>query len=223
MYTRQRYPQHGQMGRQMLMGSGPFGGHQQQMMNPYGGRSMGLQQANNGGRPLMGQGMGRGRGRGQGQGRRNGGGLLSKILGGKKQGNQSGGFKGLQTASRAAPSGTGGVGSILQTLSNPGSLTGFLNNTQQVLNTVQSFGPMIQQYGPMVKNLPMMWKLYKGFKDLPTEEKHDGDSTETPKTAENSVPESKPVKRTKKIKEHESESDGERHRDNRSSMPKLYI
>ena len=190
MYSRQRYPQQGHMGPQM-MGLGPFRGHQQQMMNPYGGSGprMGMQQPMNGGRHMMGQGIGRG----QGQGKRNGGGLLAKILGGKKQGNQSGGFRGIQTASRAASSGTGGVGSILQTLSNPASLTGFLNNTQQVLNTVQSFGPMIQQYGPIVKNLPMMWKLYKGFKDLPTEteEKHDGGATETPKAAKNSVPESK--------------------------------
>ncbi|MEH7245582.1 VrrA/YqfQ family protein [Neobacillus niacini] len=219
MYTRQRYPQHRQMGPQMMMGPGPFGGHPQQRMNPYGGPMMGLNQPSNGGRPMMGQGMVRG----QGQGRRNGGGLLSKILGGKKQGTQSGGLRGMLTAGRAAPSGSGGVGSILQTLSNPDGLTGFLNNTQQVLKTAQSFGPMIQQYGPMVKNIPMMWRLYKGFKDLPSEENQDENTTETPKIAKDSVTASKPVKRTKKVIDSEPERVEEKKRDNRSSIPKLYI
>ena len=66
MYARQRYPQHGHMGPQM-MGLGPFGGHQQQRMNPYGGSGprMGMQQPMNGGRHMMGQGMGRGQGQGK--------------------------------------------------------------------------------------------------------------------------------------------------------------
>lgn len=210
MHSRQRYPLYSQMGPYM-MGPGPFGGgHQQQMMNPYGGNGqmMGFQQPMVGGRHVMGQTKGRG------QGRRNGGGLLSKILGGKKQGNQLA----SQGGRRAASTSTGGVGSILQTLSNPESISGFLNNTQQVLNTVQSIGPMIQQYGPIVKNLPMMWKLYKGFKDLPTEEKKEETVTETPIMAEEPFQkESKPVKRVK------SEKVQNRNRHNGTSTPKLYI
>ena len=203
-----------------MMGSGPFGGHQQQMMNPYGGSGpmMGLQQPMNGGRHMMGQAMGRG------QERRNGGGLLSKILGGKKQGGQLAGRQGIQGAGRAVQSGSGGVGSILRTLSNPDSLTGFLNNTQQVLKTAQSFGPMIQQYGPIVKNLPMMWKLYKGFKDLPTEEKADESTTETPIMAEEADPsKSEPVKRTKKKEDIDPEMVEVKKQNGGTSMPKLYI
>jgi YqfQ-like protein len=219
MYSRQRYSQHGHMGPYM-MGPGPFGGHQQQMMNPYRGSGpmMGLQQPMNGGRHMMGQAMGRG------QGRRSGGGLLSKILGGKKQGGQLAGRQGIQGAGRAVQSGSGGVGSILRTLGNPDSLTGFLNNTQQVLKTAQSFGPMIQQYGPIVKNLPMMWKLYKGFKDLPTEEKEDESITETPLMEEETeLPKSEPVKRTKKKKDTDPEVVEVRKGHNGTSMPKLYI
>jgi hypothetical protein len=223
---RQTFPIQGHMGRYM-MGPGAFG-RQQQMMNPYGGnvRMMGYQHQYNGGR--MGQTMGRG------QGRRNGGGLLSKILGGKKQGNQLTGPRGMQTARGAVPNGTRGVGSILQTLSNPDSLTGFINNTQQVLKTAQSIGPMIQQYGPIVKNLPMMWKLYKGFKDLPTEEKSEGvkdlpteeksEGHDSPITEEQSAKvEEQPKRKPKTKRNSENEPVVERKHHNGPSIPKLYI
>lgn len=213
---RPRFPMQGHMGPYM-MGPGAFGG-QQQMMNPYGGnvRMMGFQHNVNGGRPMMGQTMGRG------QGKRNGGGLLSKILGGKKQGNQFSGPRGMQTANRAVPNGSRGVGSILQTLSNPDSLTGFINNTQQVLKTAQSIGPMIQQYGPIVKNLPMMWKLYKGFKDLPTEEKSEED--DNPIMEEQSVQvEEEPIRKPKRKRNLENEPVAERRQHNGPSIPKLYI
>jgi hypothetical protein len=216
---RPRFPIHGRMGSHM-MGPGHFGG-QHHMMTPYGGNGqmMGIQQQFINGRPMMGQTMGRG------QGKRNGGGLLSKILGGKKQGNQFNGPRGIQTANQGASNSSRGVGSILQTLSNPESLTGFLNNTQQVLKTAQSIGPMIQQYGPIVKNLPMMWKLYKGFKDLPTEEKSDGDKTETPKMAEDSIPtEVEPKRKPKREKKSETtETVVARKQPNGPSTPKLYI
>jgi hypothetical protein len=213
---RPRFPMQGHMGPYM-MGPGAFGG-QQQMMNPYGGnvRMMGYQHNFNNSRPMMGQTMGRG------QGRKNGGGLLSKILGGKKQGNQFSGTRGIQSANAAVPNGSRGVGSILQTLSNPDSLTGFINNTQQVLKTAQSIGPMIQQYGPIVKNLPMMWKLYKGFKDLPTEEKSGDD--DNPITEEQSIQvEEEPKKKPKRKKNLENEQVAARKQHNGPSIPKLYI
>jgi hypothetical protein len=211
---RTRYSMYGHMGPNM-MGRGPYGGQQQHIMNPYGGSGhmMGFQQNFNSGSPMMGQSMGRG------QGRRTGGGLLSKILGGKKQGNQARGPGGVQTASRAASSG-GGVGSLLQTLSNPNSLTGFLDNTQKVLNSVQSITPMIQQYGPLVKNIPMMWKLYKGFKDLPTEEQSGENNPDL--MAEESAPSpEEPKKRTNRVVPTDTGDD--RKRPNGPSVPKLYI
>lgn len=215
---RPRYPMQGRMGPNM-MGQWPFGG-QQQMINPYGSNipMMGFQQNFNGGRAMMGQTMGRG------QGRRNGGGLLSKILGGKKQGNQLTGPRGIPTSNRAVSNGSRGVGSILQTLSNPDSLTGFLNNTQQVLKTAQSIGPMIQQYGPIVKNLPMMWKLYKGFKDLPSEEKSETEKTDNPIMQEQSVQaEEEPKRKIKRKMDVENQPAAPRKQHNGPSMPKLYI
>ena len=35
------------------------------------------------------------------------------------------------------------------------------------MNTAQQVGPMINQYGPLVKNIPVMWKLYRGLKNAP--------------------------------------------------------
>ncbi|WP_147532382.1 VrrA/YqfQ family protein [Bacillus marasmi] len=101
---------------------------------------------------------------------RAGGGLLAKLFG--KTTPQmpqmgGGGFLGMApSATRAAA--TGGAasgGSLLQTLTNPTAISGFLNNTQQVLNAFQQITPLVSQYGPIVKNLPAMWRLYRGLKD----------------------------------------------------------
>lgn len=152
-----------------------------------------------------------------------GGGLLSKLLG---RGNQAGGFMGMQTAGKAA-SGSGG---LLQSLSNPGGLTSILNNTQQVLKTAQSIGPMVQQYGPMIKNLPAMWKIYKGFKNASknTDEASDENSQQIEPASTESSNHEEPVKRTSKKK-------GQRNNNQQpaatkktshpkgSSIPKMYI
>jgi hypothetical protein len=97
---------------------------------------------------------------------RQGGGLLSKLLG-KGARNQGNGMAGMLSAGNAPARAATSGGGILKTLTDPAALNGFLSNTQKVLNTAQQFGPMIQQYGPLVRNLPSMWKLYKGLKDLP--------------------------------------------------------
>ena len=100
-----------------------------------------------------------------GPGRKSGG-LLSKILnrGGTAQ-TAASQFNPLQGAAGFQRSSQAG-GSVLKNIMNPGSINGFLNNTQQVLKTVQQAGPMFQQfqqYGPLVKNLPAMWRLYRGL------------------------------------------------------------
>ncbi len=111
--------------------------------------------------------------------RKQGGGLLAKLL--QKGGKGSGASRsalpfnrmGMQNATR-------GGGSILQTLTNPASINGFLTNTQKVLNTAQQMGPLVQQvqqYGPIVKNLPAMWRLYKGLKNVPDTEAAENEPT----------------------------------------------
>jgi YqfQ-like protein len=216
MQPRQRFPMQGGMGGQMMR-PGPFGG-QGQMGGPFGqGRQMmGSLHHFGGGNPMMSQMMGQMAGRPQ-QGRRSGGGLLSKILGGKNKNNGLGGLRGMQAAARGN-SGGGGIGSILQTLSKPEGLTGILNNTQQVLKTAQTIGPMIQQYGPIVKNLPMMWKLYKGFKDLPSGETTAEDTSETPISEDEQTP-----KRNVKKKPEVEPVEEVRNHHQGNSVPKLYI
>ncbi|WP_143155584.1 VrrA/YqfQ family protein [Ornithinibacillus halophilus] len=54
-----------------------------------------------------------------------------------------------------------------------GGLSNTLNNVQQVLRVIDNTAPMVKQYGPMVRNLPMMFKMIKAFKDL---ESSDGES-----------------------------------------------
>ncbi|MGG5255024.1 VrrA/YqfQ family protein [Neobacillus sp. SM06] len=110
-----------------------------------------------------------------------GGGLLSQLFGRGTgaRGMGMNGLAGMQNAGRAA---TGG-GSLLQNLTNPAGISGFLNNTQQVIKTAQTIGPMIQQYGPIVKNLPAMWKLYRGLKSATADT--DTKATETTEKNEN--------------------------------------
>jgi hypothetical protein len=96
--------------------------------------------------------------------RQSGGGLLSRLFG---RFNQTGAAQGAN-ALRSFPAQSAiGNRSLIQTLTNPASINQFLSGTQKVLNTAQQAGPLIKQYGPIVKNLPAMWKLYRGLKDAP--------------------------------------------------------
>ncbi|WP_051348470.1 VrrA/YqfQ family protein [Peribacillus kribbensis] len=123
-------------------------------------------------------------GQGQTQPKSGGGGLLAKILGrgGSKTAAPVSPFS-LPGRSAGAAASSGGSG-ILSSLTNPGALTGFLTNTQKILNTAQQVGPMVQQYGPMVKNLPAMWKMYRSLKSADTG--NDGNETEAVKESHES-------------------------------------
>lgn len=63
-----------------------------------------------------------------------------------------------------------------------GGLSNTLNNVQQVLKIVQSTAPVVQQYGPMVKNIPVMFKMLKAFKDTDDEP---NESIASPKEQDN--------------------------------------
>jgi hypothetical protein len=158
-----------------------------------------------------------------------GGGLLSKILGrGKEQGGIAGA---MSSMNRAAPSGAGG---ILKSLTNPDALSGFLNNTQTVLKTAQQLGPVIQQYGPLVRNLPSLWKLYRGLKDASSDdsisENEESASTEFDSIEDDELVEINPIledsrvtNKAKKSKPVSLSNDESVLSKNRSSIPKLYI
>ncbi|MEH7526299.1 VrrA/YqfQ family protein, partial [Bacillus sp. JJ1503] len=151
--------------------------------------------------------------------RQGGGGLLSKLLGRGNQQARGIGAGPLQTASRAAGAGGNGAGGILKTLSNPGAISGFLENTQKVLNSAQQFGPMVQQYGPMVKNIPAIWKLYRGLKNS---------SDDTEEKAQEKKEPAKTKKTAKQTKKKEGTSEqisiqSEKKSEIGTSMPKLYV
>jgi len=155
MQPRPRFPIHGGMGQN------PFAGGRQMMgpgPNVFGGRA-----------PMSGPpgGLFGGRGMGMGMGgsqMNRGGGLLAKLFARNNPAGMQAGMMGMQGAGRSA-------GGLLQSLTNPSGIAGFLNNTQQVIKTAQTVAPMIQQYGPLVKNLPALWKLYRGLKNTPAEDK----------------------------------------------------
>jgi hypothetical protein len=173
----------------------------------------------------------RGKSRGPGKG-----GLLSKLL--KKGDNQNAGGGLLQQFSRgdSSSNSTGSerspqaAGGILQSLLNPGNVNSFLSNTQQMLQTAQQLGPMFQQYGPMVKNIPALWKLYRGFKDMPADDASDKGNSEE-KIVDNDIPEvESTVKKKKKKKPPVEISEDSDLDDNQApsksksgSKPKLYI
>jgi YqfQ-like protein len=166
-------------------------------------------------RPPMGSMM-----RGAPQMRQGGGGLLAKLMGG---GQTRGAAGAAGAATRAAGTGGSGAGGILKTLSNPTAINGFLSNTQKVLNTAQQVGPMVQQYGPLVKNIPAMWKLYRGLKNGDDEPVSADEKTKKEPTAVKS-------KKTNNINKENKENDRDipsakqvERNSNGKSMPKLYV
>lgn len=48
-------------------------------------------------------------------------------------------------------------------VSSPSKIDQFLQTTDQLMKTAKTYEPYIQQAKPLLKNLPAMWKIYKGF------------------------------------------------------------
>lgn len=149
------------------------------------------------------------------------GGLLSKLLGKNKNKAPSNPFAPPSATGQATRGGAAGAGAggILETLKNPGALSGMLANTQKVLQAAEQVTPMIQQYGPIVKNIPSMWKIYQGLKSSGST-----DSTEeTPKeTVENTTD---PLKENTAVTEDIVQDNKPRKKRTTQgdSSPKLYI
>lgn len=49
----------------------------------------------------------------------------------------------------------------------------FMETANKFLSTYQSFQPLIAQATPLFKNLPALWKLYKGFQSVPSTPRND--------------------------------------------------
>jgi hypothetical protein len=163
---------------------------------------------------------------GQGPQRNQGGGLLAKIMGkGGGRGQRSPGNGLLSAGSGPARAAAGSGGGFLKTLTDPATLNGFLTNTQKMLSTAQQFGPMIQQYGPIVRNLPSMWKLYRGLKDLPDADEQTSDSSNKESDmAKGAESNKKPIKKKTSAKKKKEASDNKKNQNPKvSSSPKLFI
>ena len=50
----------------------------------------------------------------------------------------------------------------------PSKVDGYMETANRFLNTAQQFAPVAQQFAPMMRNLPAMWRLYKGFQSMPS-------------------------------------------------------
>lgn len=151
------------------------------------------------------------------------GGFLAKLFG-------MGGRPAGMGHSPFGPAVTGAAqrsGDFLQALSNPASIGNFLSNTQKVLNTASQIGPLVQQYGPLVRNLPAMWKIYKGLKDAGSsgdtgqESAHKSSSAQEIKHEE--TPEEQKKTKTGKAKRKQTSAAKPADSQKGKSVPKLYI
>lgn len=104
------------------------------------------------------------------------GGFLSRLLGGRQ--NQA--IRSMQQPINPFQFGSGigiqeqtGIKSFLSA----DSISKFLGQTQQVLRTGQQIGSMVQQYGPLVRNLPALWKIYRGFQNNDSEESEESNES----------------------------------------------
>jgi hypothetical protein len=50
----------------------------------------------------------------------------------------------------------------------PSKIDGYMDTVNRLINTAQQYAPVVQQFAPMMRNLPAMWKLYKGFQSMPS-------------------------------------------------------
>ncbi|MBD8031890.1 VrrA/YqfQ family protein [Solibacillus merdavium] len=67
----------------------------------------------------------------------------------------------MDAAGAAAAAGAAGVAAGAP------RLEGFLAGANSLFSNAQKFTPYIQQAAPMFKNLPALWRMYRGFKDSP--------------------------------------------------------
>ncbi|MEI5905817.1 VrrA/YqfQ family protein [Bacillus spongiae] len=193
--------------------------------------------------------------RGAQSGGGNSGGILSRLFQrGNPAMNANNIATGFERTAAQVGSGGGNSGGLLRGLLQPGGVNSMLSNTQQVLQTAQQVGPMIQQiqqYGPLIKNIPAMWQLYRGLKDVDLEDSEEETEEETEETtddeeeSEESVEEAddeeeeiiveeakstgkqgskkKTKKTTKKKKTSSNSQDKKAEPEKGPSKPKLYI
>ena len=107
-------------------------------------------------------------------------------------------------AGAAEVAGAAGISSLLA----PGRIDQFLQSTGQFMKTAQTYAPYVQQAVPMFKNIPALFRLYKGFQNAPTA---NGKSTSS-KGSSKSDTFSKSAKQPKRSADYST----------KPSLPKIY-
>ncbi|MEG0451210.1 MAG: VrrA/YqfQ family protein [Lysinibacillus sp.] len=67
------------------------------------------------------------------------------------------------------PRGLAGLGGQIPTppVQAPSRISSFLQSADSLFNSAKTYTPYIQQAMPMMKNIPALFKMYKGFQGLP--------------------------------------------------------
>ncbi|MGM9944611.1 MAG: VrrA/YqfQ family protein [Lysinibacillus sp.] len=103
-----------------------------------------------------------------------------------------------------AAAGAAGVSSLLA----PARIEQFLQSTGQFMKTAQTYAPYVQQAVPMFKNIPALFRLYKGFQNAPDANRKSTSS----KSSAKSDTFSKPDKQPKRSADYST----------KPSLPKIY-
>lgn len=70
-------------------------------------------------------------------------------------------------AGAAEAAGVAGAAAGASSILAPGRIEQFLQSTGQFMKTAQTYAPYVQQAVPMFKNIPALFRLYKGFQNAP--------------------------------------------------------
>ena len=82
--------------------------------------------------------------------------------------------RGLGHGPGPGPGAGPGLGTALGAAGTAPRLQSFMDTANRFLATAQSFQPLVQQATPMIRNLPALWRLYKGFQGLPKDQNPNG-------------------------------------------------
>ena len=107
-------------------------------------------------------------------------------------------------AGAAEVAGAAGISSLLA----PGRIDQFLQSTGQFMKTAQTYAPYVQQAVPMFKNIPALFRLYKGFQNAPNA----SEKSASPKGSSKSDTFSKSAKQPKRSADYST----------KPSLPKIY-
>ena len=79
----------------------------------------------------------------------------------------AGGLGALGSQIPGAGAGANAAAAAGAAMQQPSKIASFLQSADSLFNSAKTYTPYIQQAMPMMKNIPSLFKLYKGFQGLP--------------------------------------------------------